>query len=106
MDARNEERGESRAELLLIVMAAGIVGVSALVGALALVDEWWFLAATMIALLACAGGVVAMILRLLAQTGDPVRENQIAQPAVAAQPADVARPRSRRPATKPALGGA
>ena len=99
MDAKDNERNERRGEPLLIVMATGIVGVTALISALALVGGWWFLAATMATLLACAGGVVAMILRLLAQTGDPAPAPAIAHSPVAVRRADSAR-------TRPAPGTA
>lgn len=106
MIAGHDERGERRAEPLLLTMATGIVGITALVAALALVDAWWFLAATVAALLGCAGGVVALILRLLAQTGDPVPVRQIAPSHVAAEATGIPRARSRTAPATPAFGGA
>ncbi|CAA9481120.1 MAG: hypothetical protein AVDCRST_MAG69-780, partial [uncultured Solirubrobacteraceae bacterium] len=104
MGARRQDRGERRAESLLVVMAAGIVGVTGVIAVLALVGEWWFLAMTMATLLACAGGVVAMILRLLAQAGDPVPVRQAATSSIAARPTEAAPPRSRSVTSTPALG--
>ena len=107
MDANTSNRSERRGEWLLIVMAAGIVGITALVCALAMVGEWWFLALTMGTLLCCAGVVVSMILRLLAQAGDTVAQARTAPVRSEAVRGDAARSRGRRPAgTTPALGGA
>ena len=106
MEVSTSNRGERRAEWLLIVMAAGIVGITGVVSALALIGEWWFLAATMATLLACAVGVVLMILRLLAETGDPVRGGRTAEALDASGAGDSGRTRGRRTATPtPALGG-
>ncbi len=107
MEANTSNRGERRAEWLLIAMAAGIVGITALVWALAVVGEWWFLAVTMATLLGCAGGVVSLILRLLERPGDAVPVARTAPSPSGAGRSDAARPRGRRPAaTTPALGGA
>lgn len=106
MQAKADSGTERRAESLLVAMAWGIVAVIALVGALALVGEWRLLAATMATLLTCAGGVVAMILALLAQTGDALPPRPPAKRHSAVRPADGARPRGRWAAAAPALGGA
>jgi hypothetical protein len=105
MDANGIDRSERRAEPLLLVMSAGIVGITGVIAAMALIGEWWFLAATMATLLASAGGVVAMILRLLAQASDTVPARRTARRPLATEPTEAAT--GRRPAaTAPALRAA